>query len=268
MKQNQIIPSVSLATVCMGRLHHLKETLPRNLNWNINYPNIEIVLLDYNSPDGLEDWVKSNFMQFINDGKLVYYKYTGSEYFKYAHSRNLLLKLSTGEYFCNVDADNYTGNGFAQYLSDELNKVDFLIGCQFIQNANLCYPEGDFLPLKKTTNFNGVVGRIASRREYLLSIGGYWEEIENSGPEDIDLYQRLRCAGYSFKSIEERYLFCISHSTADKVAFLKEKDMSKSWKEKLDKSLENLKSKNFVYDQTNIGKGIVYKNFERKPIFL
>ena len=58
----------------MNRLSHLKETLFENIEKNISYKNVEFILLDYNSTDGLEDWIKSNFKEYINKGILSYYK--------------------------------------------------------------------------------------------------------------------------------------------------------------------------------------------------
>jgi len=44
---------VSFYTMCMGRLQHLRETLPRNL---ADSPNAEFVVFDYNLPDELAKW--------------------------------------------------------------------------------------------------------------------------------------------------------------------------------------------------------------------
>ena len=49
---------ISFATVCMNRLHHIRQTLPKNIADNSDYENVEFILLDYNSSDGLEEWVK------------------------------------------------------------------------------------------------------------------------------------------------------------------------------------------------------------------
>jgi hypothetical protein len=46
-------PRLSFFTVCMGRLHHLQQTLMKNLAWNADHPSLEFVLLDYSSPDHL-----------------------------------------------------------------------------------------------------------------------------------------------------------------------------------------------------------------------
>ena len=47
---------VSLCTTVMDRLHDLERTLPKNMEDNSDYPNMEYVVLDYNSQDSLEQW--------------------------------------------------------------------------------------------------------------------------------------------------------------------------------------------------------------------
>jgi hypothetical protein len=44
----------------LHRLHgrHLKETLPRDIAWNAEHPNLEFVLLNCNSRDDMAIWVK------------------------------------------------------------------------------------------------------------------------------------------------------------------------------------------------------------------
>jgi len=50
----------------MGRLYNLKETLPANMEANQSYPDLEFVVIDYNSPDGLGDWIKENIQYDLN----------------------------------------------------------------------------------------------------------------------------------------------------------------------------------------------------------
>ena len=50
---------VSFCTTCKGRLWQLEQTLPNNLKILDDYS--EIVLLDYQSPDGLKNYIFDNF---------------------------------------------------------------------------------------------------------------------------------------------------------------------------------------------------------------
>lgn len=61
----------------MNRLHHLEQTLLTNILDNADYPDLEFVLLDYNSTDQLEQYVKTSLQQYIDNGTLVYYKTNG-----------------------------------------------------------------------------------------------------------------------------------------------------------------------------------------------
>ncbi|MFD2148711.1 glycosyltransferase family 2 protein [Mucilaginibacter antarcticus] len=65
---------ISFCTTCMNRLSHLKQTLKRNILDNEDYPNLEFILLDYNSTDGLKEYVRSELHTFITSKKLVYYR--------------------------------------------------------------------------------------------------------------------------------------------------------------------------------------------------
>lgn len=56
---------ISFCTTCMGRLHHLKETVRKNLTDNADWADLEYVIVDYNSEDGTGDWVKSQFPREI-----------------------------------------------------------------------------------------------------------------------------------------------------------------------------------------------------------
>jgi hypothetical protein len=100
----------------MGRLHHLCETLPKNIEDNI-YPNVEFVILNYNSPDNLDEWMKQ-YVQLMDDGKILYLKESTIRFYSMTHSRNVAFKAATGDIVCNVDADNFTGN-----FATELNRL-------------------------------------------------------------------------------------------------------------------------------------------------
>ncbi|MGB8192332.1 MAG: glycosyltransferase, partial [Chitinophagaceae bacterium] len=108
---------ISFCTVCRNRLEYVRQTLPVNIRENAAYENVEFVLLDYNSPDGLEEWVKSEMKQHIESGILKYYKTTEPDHFKMSHSKNMALKLGSGDIITQLDADNYAGFKYAHWLN-------------------------------------------------------------------------------------------------------------------------------------------------------
>ena len=111
--------SISICTDCMNRLSDIQHTLPANIEAEQSYPDLEFVLLDYNSSDGLGDWVRSEMMGHIESGRLVYYRTEEPQFFNFSHSRNVAMRLATGEIINNVDADNYTFNDIIEMKPDK-----------------------------------------------------------------------------------------------------------------------------------------------------
>jgi hypothetical protein len=99
----------------MGRLHHLRQTLPANLEANAGLP-VQFIVLDYNSPDGVGDWMQSNFQAQIESGKLVYGRTAEPRFFNMAHAKNVAHRLASGRIVCNVDADNFVSGEFTRWL--------------------------------------------------------------------------------------------------------------------------------------------------------
>lgn len=171
MKKNKI----SFCTVCMNRKEHLESTLSKNIEDNISYGNIEFVLLDYNSSDGLEDWVKLYLANYIEQGVLKYYRTDEPNSFHRSHSRNIAFKLASGNIVCNVDADNFLGKDFAYFINYEFS---------FDQDIFLTSGVRD-----------GSYGRVCVKKSDFLKSKGYDEKMSGWGYEDDDLYDRLSLMG-------------------------------------------------------------------------
>ncbi len=199
----------------MGRRQHLEQTLLKNIEDNLptkdGDPSVEFVLVDYNSKDGLEDWVKNNpaLKPYLEDGTLVYARHPDATHFHHAHAKNMAHRLATGDVVCNLDADNYTGAGFARYLANE-----FAGG-----KAVIVHPAFSMSKNAKDEE-RGFFGRIALRREDFLALGGYSETRfkKGWGYEDTDLI--VRALGYG---LEPRPMFradfvkVVPHSDEDRV---------------------------------------------------
>jgi cellulose synthase/poly-beta-1,6-N-acetylglucosamine synthase-like glycosyltransferase len=166
-------PSISFCTGCMGRTHHLRETLVKNIEDNKDYPNVDFVLLNYNSFDDMDEWAQKNLDGFIASGKVKYYKANNATYYNYSHSKNISHKLARGEIVCNLDADNFTGKGFARLLASIFKKNS---GCVVRPNWSIG---------------RGTCGRIATLKKYFMLAGGYDERLAGWGHEDVDFVVRL-----------------------------------------------------------------------------
>jgi hypothetical protein len=187
---------VSFCITCKGRLEHLKQTLPQNLRNNANYPNTEFVILDYDSPDGLEDWIRKNFQAEIDSGKIRYAKFQPAPHFKMAHAKNMAHRVATGDVLCNLDADNVTGPGFAKWLNEQFtanpNSVVRVRFRSFAQRVK----EGHLFD-------NGYGGRIAIGREHFEKLHGYDERFNGWGNDDNNFIQRTTKSGLNIVRIPE-----------------------------------------------------------------
>lgn len=201
---------ISFCTTCMNRLHHLKQTLTRNILDNEDYENLEFVLIDYHSSDGLMEYVQSNLLPYIAKGRLVYYRTTDPQHYNMSHSRNMAFKLATGDIVCNIDADNYTGKSFAHYV----NSV-------FQENTQI------FLSTHRNRWVkNDALGRICVKREHFMAVGGYDERMKHYGFDDYDFANRLSLLGVKQRTIEPlRFLKAIEHSNAERMENVPEKNV-------------------------------------------
>jgi len=191
---------IAFCITCMNRLNHLQQTLEKNIRDNYLPEEVEFVLLDYNSKDGLEEWVRQNMQQYIDAGILVYYKTFEPEYYLRSHSRNMAFRLANAEILCNLDADNFLGKGFAAFIIQEFSKYDEIF---YTNNYSL----------------NDTYGRVCVRIEDFMSIRGYNEALKGYGYEDNDFQNQLIIHGLKPMSFHnpEFYRFVL-HSDDDRVS--------------------------------------------------
>jgi N-terminal domain of galactosyltransferase len=195
---------ISICTACGNRLQHLRETLPANINANRQYPNVEFVVLDYNSRDGMEDWVRSSMSQYIESGVLKYYKTYEPDYFYLSHSKNMVLKLSSGDITCMVDADNYTGSDYVNWINAAFSDHG--------KNSIITTLRPDRIPLQDQG------GKLGFHRDFLYAVNGFDESLVGYGIDDVDLVRRIERAGGERVFIDNKdYLKFISHSDEERV---------------------------------------------------
>jgi hypothetical protein len=191
---------ISFCTTSMNRLHHIQETLHKNINDNLGYDNLEFVLLNYNSSDDIDNWIRENMMDQIKSRKLIYIKNSQFEFFKRSHAKNIVTRFASGDIVCNVDADNFTGKKFAHYINNQFHYDSniFLIGGK----------DGD----------GNVAGRVCTWKTDFETVRGYDERIVDYGHEDNDLYNRLEKYGRRRVKIKDvQYLDAIKHNIGDRM---------------------------------------------------
>lgn len=200
---------LSFCTTCMGRKHHLEKTLPENLNCIQQFEAVEINLIDYSSPDGLEEWIHNNFSKSLQTGHLVYAKVMGCNYFQVAHAKNIAHRLASGKIVCNLDADNFVEPKFVSTLLSTFtarNRIFSWFG-----------------------RHGGGFGRIAMRKYDFAALGGYDERMTFGwGFEDNDLVLRAIALGLKAVILDSNFATSIEHPNEERVRFCHIRDCNQS----------------------------------------
>lgn len=271
MSQNPILagtPRIAFLTTCGNRRQWLQKTLPANIAGNRDYPNLVHILLDYDSTDGLQDYVRRVHAEDLASGRLVYFYHPSkSPHFLMAHSRNMsarcaMLEQAPPDIMVNVDADNWTGEGFATYIAETFARAAAAKEAIFLRpRENHEGPGGDVGGRMKS----GVAGRIVFTRDAFLEAGGYDEIFKFWSPEDVDFGRRLQNLGYVRHGIPGQYLRAIWHDNDTRFA-IKAPGAPKDWGD----SVHMLQGREHLtcVNEGHVGEGVVFRNFARTPIAL
>lgn len=205
---------VTFCTTCMGRAHHLKQTLPRNLADSVSWDapeRTEFVILDYSSPDDLADWLHTDpvIAPYLAAGIVRYFRVDGESYFRHSHAKNLAHAHATGDIICNVDADNFLGTGFADWLRST-----------FARRPNAIVATNRFDNRLNRGAFKGAMGRVAMMSHNFWRLGGYDESERFKGwsGEDTDLVLRAAKSGMRMVLLrDKRFLKVIVHSDSERI---------------------------------------------------
>ena len=243
---------ISICTNCMGRTYDLKRTYIKNIADNLDYPNVEFVLLNYNSKDDMDEWVKRYLSPFIEDGIVNYYKTTEPEFYEMGHSRNVQGKLAQGDIINNVDADNYCGFGFA----DAINKLAEL------QPTNAVFCKGKRM----------MHGRFGMYKDEFLKYGGYDEDLTGYGYDDHHLMNRVM-AQPDYKMMwwtgvkDNNFMRRIKTPRNIVGKNMREKKWKNTERANKELALSKLEKKEFISNAgRKWGKATVIKNFDTEVI--
>jgi hypothetical protein len=205
---------LSFCTTCMGRAHHLKQTLPRNLADTVRWdrPNdVEFVVLDYHSPDDLAHWIATDpeLAPYREAGILRFARTDGWRHFRHSHAKNMAHALARGDYVCNVDADNFVGVGFADHLRGIFRRRP-----QAVVATNRLDPSLNEPPYK------GCMGRVALSRANFERLGGYdeGEVFRGWSGEDSDLV--IRAVKNRMRPVfirDRRFLQVLDHTDLERI---------------------------------------------------
>lgn len=221
----------------MGRLHHLSLTLPMNIINTGSYPDREFIILNYGSKDGMDEWARNNLIPWIDKGIVKYYKTESPEYFNAAHAKNIAHRQATGDILCNVDADNFLLEGFAELLINYHTKSKCVVAS----------------PSVDAFGTPGSCGKISVIKEHFYSVNGYDENWSIGwGWDDVNFRYRVRMQNnLQYHEVHPKWCRAIGHTNEERGKNFKNKDVLKTEKlsvEHLEKIVQN---KNYVANQSH-----------------
>jgi glycosyltransferase involved in cell wall biosynthesis len=207
MSMGKVSYKISFCIICMNRTHHLIQTLIRNIEDNGDYEDFEIILLDYNSQDGMEQWVKENLTGYLTSGKVIYYKTPDPQTFNHSHAKNVAFKLATGDIVCNINADNFTGLRFASYVNDSFNNNP-----EKVLTPISLSPQNQ--PVKPPRD---IMGKVCVKKSDFLKVNGFDESMTMYGYEDYDFINRLEMVNIQREPIADASFWgFISHENEER----------------------------------------------------
>jgi hypothetical protein len=243
-------PSVAFCITCKGRAQHIELTLPKNLADNARCESSKFILLDYNSQDHLQPYLQTHHQADIESGRLIVYSSPSQVGFRMAPAKNMAHRLGIlegADVLVNLDADNYTGEGFGDYIASEFAAHrGMFMWARMIQHGPGRMPRG-------------INGRIAVTPDQFFNVGGYDEKYHTWSPDDKDFNLRLRRLGYQTREIDPRYLDAVRHN--DKLRFREYKHVSGAPDESLIQYETVDSSDTTVVNYGQFGMGTVYRNF-------
>jgi glycosyltransferase involved in cell wall biosynthesis len=192
------MPRVSFITTCMGRLAHLRQTLP---TWLVQ-PDSEVVVVDWSCPQGAGDWVEAAHPA----ARVV--RVPGEAHFHLTRARNAGAAAATGEWLCFIDADV---------------RMDPRFGAEVFPGL------GEPARWGADGGPKEISGTVLCPRAPFEAIGGYDEAIQDWGSEDVDLYRRLAWLGIPGRSFPGRLLAPIEHGDELRVEHAVLKDKNLGW---------------------------------------
>lgn len=166
---------ISFCTWILNRLAQFREVLPINLARTVGH-DVEFVVLDVGSRDGLGDYVHS-----VQDPRVRYVRAAWDlPRLHFARLYNAVHRLATGDVLVTLDADNAIGPEFCTEIARSVSGQCFVWAT-----------DGDW--------GGGTIGRVAFDRDAFWQLGGYDESLGPIGYQDVDLMERAKAAGLQMR---------------------------------------------------------------------
>lgn len=235
----------------MNRLCHLKQTILKNIENSKSYSNVEFVLLDYNSNDGLEEWVKENLSEEISSGVVNFFKTSEPKYWIAAHAKNIAHKVASGDILINIDCDILIPARFCEFVNEA-----FSSGRRIVMAFDSKDPYGH----------DGCAGIVGALKSDFYSVNGYDENIYMGwGFDDMNYQFRVRMQNELDLFTPPKICLCIPHSNEIRTANCQLKDIQTTRDLSFALCQDAASDKDYVANKLiPWGKAVLLKNFNEK----
>lgn len=181
-------PVLTVVITCMGRLHHLRQSLPLVAAQT----RVRCLVVDYACPDDSGSWVESRLPMVQVVRRLAKTRFNISK------ARNLGASQANTPWVCFMDADTLAGPEVFGRILDVLRDRTFFL-------ADPC-PDA-------------LSGMVVCRLDDFRAIGGYDELFSGWGSEDRDLYTRLERSGCTRAFFQAQAISMIDHGDAERTRY-------------------------------------------------
>lgn len=195
--------TISFCTTCKGRLWQLEQTLVKNVS--ILDKGCELVILDYQSPDGLKEHLEENYKEYLEDGRIKYFKLLNNYNFNCAYAKNVVHRLATGDVLFSLDADGF----ITESLKAELRNLS----------------DNEILVPRYFGNDEGTYGRLGYTKTRFNVMNGYSEFIVAMQDDDGNMRYRAIMAGVKSVHAKEKHV-AIQNSTEQKLLYTDVADLT------------------------------------------
>jgi glycosyltransferase involved in cell wall biosynthesis len=193
--------TIAFVMTCKGRLHHIRQTLPRILAQNPD----EVILVDYGCPDKAGDWAEANYPMI----QLV--RVTDDPEFCIARARNMGGQATQADWLVFIDGDVLVETGWLAWMRENLKPGSF-------------YRAG----LKDGVRDLETFGTVICARTDFAAAGGYDEAFRGWGGEDGDFYDRLQRRGIKQDHYPHAFVEAIRHGDEERAGWGDMRERSQS----------------------------------------
>jgi hypothetical protein len=188
--------NISFCTTCCNRFTQFAKTFDRNASTLQSHIDVEWVILDFNSSDGLDSFMAEQLPRLSS--RIVYAREASGRSWHASVAKNIAHRLGRGNVLFNLDSDNHIGDAV------EVVRHYFSQGCRVLHQWSGAFPDGTY-------------GRIAMARDAFHNLGGYDESFYPMGYQDCDILARASAAGFAIISATCPAMFAIKNSKEDSV---------------------------------------------------